>query len=176
MPWAQTSLSLHLHRYLSAKSQVSQPGASAQAPALHTCPAQLRFGPAALTSTKFYARCDYAGTAQLQQCNEEDKLCLCLSLTLKQHEASCKTDKHWHWAHDKHPKEFTQAAATKHNYTRLLNVNYKHSHRRDITFSSSSTFKQRCIVCNAGCWKGFSLSKCSSAVFYAHWQCLIHPK
>lgn len=94
--------------------------------------------------------------------------CVCPSLTLKQHEASCKADQHWHWARDKHPKEFTQAAATKHNYTRLLNVNYKHSHRKDITFSSSSTSKLRCIVCNTSCWKGFSMSKCSSAVFYAH--------
>lgn len=34
------------------------------------------FGPAAHTITKFYPRCGYAGTAQLEQCNEEDKLCL----------------------------------------------------------------------------------------------------
>lgn len=167
------------------------------------------FGAAALTITKFYPRCGYAGTAQLEQCNEEDKLFLCLSLTLQHHEASCKAvaaDKHWHWAHDKHPKEFTQAAATEHSNTRplyhpqhsegegvyagalhtqmdlfleriqhKLNINYKHSHRNDIRFSSSSTFKLRCIVCNPGCWKGFSMSRCSSGVFHAHWPRLTHP-
>lgn len=61
------------------------------------------FGPAALTITKFYPKCGYAGTAQTKKCSEEDKLCLCLSLTLQHHEASCKVvaaDKHWHWAHD----------------------------------------------------------------------------
>lgn len=38
----QTSLPLHLNRCLSANSQVSQPGASAEAPPLHIWPAQLR--------------------------------------------------------------------------------------------------------------------------------------
>lgn len=39
----ETSPPLHLHRYLSANSQVSQPGASAEAQPLHIQPAQLRF-------------------------------------------------------------------------------------------------------------------------------------
>lgn len=58
--------------------QCQQPSVTTWAPALHTGPAQLRLGPAALTTTKLNPRCGYAGTAQLEQCNEEDKLCLSL--------------------------------------------------------------------------------------------------
>lgn len=58
-----------------------QPGASA----LHICPAQLRFGPATLTTTKLYPSCGYTGTAQLEQCNEEYKT---MSLSLPHPEAA----------------------------------------------------------------------------------------
>lgn len=108
------------HGYLSANSQVSNLGLQPCTPAQHSSGLGqlLSQVPGLIPGVVMQAQHSWSSAMRKRNC-------VCPSLTLKQHEASCKADKHWQWACHKHPKEFTQAAATKHNHTRLLNVNYQ---------------------------------------------------